>query len=49
MPCGFSPNDSFRVGNPHGEESELLYFVEEDVIRDFDVEVRLNPDLEILW
>ena len=37
------------VGNPHGEESELLYYVEQDVIDKFDLEVVIKPDLEILW
>ncbi|KAL3921137.1 MAG: hypothetical protein SGILL_002908 [Bacillariaceae sp.] len=37
------------VGNPHGEESELLYYVEQDVIDKFGVQVVIKPDLEILW
>jgi hypothetical protein len=37
------------VDNPHGEESELLYYVDQQVIDKFDVKVVLNPDLEILW
>jgi hypothetical protein len=37
------------VGNPHGEESELLYYVEQDVIDKFQVQVYIKPDLEILW
>jgi hypothetical protein len=37
------------VSNPHGEESELLYYVEEKVISNFGVEVPIKPDLEILW
>jgi hypothetical protein len=37
------------VGNPHGEESELLYYVEQDVIDKFDIQVVIKPDLEILW
>jgi len=37
------------VGNPHGEESELLYYVEQDVIDKFQVQVDIKPDLEILW
>jgi hypothetical protein len=37
------------VGNPHGEESELLYYVDENVISNFRVEVPIKPDLEILW
>ena len=34
-------------GNPHGEESELLYYVDRDALELVDVPVR--PDLEILW
>lgn len=37
------------VGNPHGEESELLYYVDQDVIDKFEIEVVINPELEILW
>jgi len=37
------------LGNPHGEESELLYYVERGVLEDFGVEVILKPELEILW
>ncbi len=37
------------LGNPHGEESELLYYVEQSIIDKFDVKVPLKPDLEILW
>ncbi|CAJ1953426.1 unnamed protein product [Cylindrotheca closterium] len=37
------------VGNPHGEESELLYYVDQEVIDKFDIKVVVNPDLEILW
>jgi hypothetical protein len=37
------------VGNPHGEESELLYYVEQDVINRFQVAVDVKPHLEILW
>eukprot|EP00980_Cylindrotheca_fusiformis_P001975 scaffold443_cov125-Cylindrotheca_fusiformis.AAC.24 len=37
------------VGNPHGEESELLYYVDQDVIEKFDVKVVVKPELEILW
>jgi hypothetical protein len=37
------------VGNPHGEESELLYYVEQDVINRFQVVVDIKPHLEILW
>ena len=37
------------VGNPHGEESELLYYVEQDVIDKYQVKVIVKPELEILW
>ena len=37
------------VGNPHGEESELLYYVDQDVIDKFEIKVVVNPKLEILW
>jgi len=46
-------------GNPHGEESELLYYVEMSVLGlgegyegaswGGEVEVVINPNLEILW
>lgn len=37
------------VHNPHGEESELLYYVDQGVIDKFDVKVIVKPELEILW
>jgi len=37
------------VGNPHGEESELLYYVEQTVVEKFGIKVNLKPELEILW
>lgn len=37
------------VSNPHGEESELLYYVDQSVIDKFEVQLILKPDLEILW
>ena len=37
------------VGNPHGEESELLYYVDQDVIDKFEINVVVKPELEILW
>lgn len=37
------------VGNPHGEESELLYYVDQEVIDKFEIKVVVNPELEILW
>ena len=36
-------------GNPHGEESELLYYIERSVIEDDEVDVVIKPELEILW
>jgi hypothetical protein len=36
-------------GNPHGEESELLYYVDLKVIGGDEVELKVNPDLEIFW
>ena len=38
------------VHNPHGEESELLYYIDYDtVIQKFQIELTLKPELEILW
>lgn len=37
------------VGNPHGEESELLYYVDQSIIDKFEIKLDLKPDLEILW
>lgn len=34
-------------GNPHGEESELLYYVERGLLE--NVSYRVNPELEIFW
>lgn len=34
-------------GNPHGEESELLYYVDKNVIE--GIEIPVKPELEILW
>lgn len=34
-------------GNPHGEESEQLYYVDQSMLG--DIELKINPDLEILW
>jgi hypothetical protein len=34
-------------GNPHGEESELCYYVDQSVLR--NVLVVVKPELEILW
>lgn len=37
------------VGNPHGEESERLYYIEQAVVEKFDIQVVVKPELEILW
>ena len=34
-------------GNPHGEESELLYYVEEKMVS--NIKLSVKPELEILW
>jgi hypothetical protein len=34
-------------GNPHGEESELLYYVDRSILD--DVAFIVNPELEIFW
>lgn len=36
-------------GNPHGEESELIYYVENQVLDDGEVDIPIKPELEILW
>ena len=36
-------------GNPHGEESELIYYVERSVLDEKSVEIVLKPELETLW
>ncbi|EEC44170.1 predicted protein [Phaeodactylum tricornutum CCAP 1055/1] len=33
--------------NPHGEESELLYYVDENIIT--NIELIVKPELEIFW
>ena len=37
------------VHNPHGEESEMLYYVEQQLIDEFEIEMELKPELETLW
>ena len=37
------------LGNPHGEESELVYYVDRTLLEERGVEIVLKPDLEILW
>jgi hypothetical protein len=36
-------------GNPHGEESEQLYYIDRKVIDDHAINIVLKPQLEILW
>jgi hypothetical protein len=36
-------------GNPHGEESELLYYIDNTVIEENSIDIVLKPELEILW
>mmetsp|Transcript_13643 Transcript_13643/g.19550 ORF Transcript_13643/g.19550 Transcript_13643/m.19550 type:complete len:189 (-) Transcript_13643:134-700(-) len=36
-------------GNPHGEESELLYYVKKRIIDQWGIHVVVRPELEILW
>lgn len=36
-------------GNPHGEESELVYYIDKTLLEERDVEIVLKPELEILW
>lgn len=35
-------------GNPHGEESELLYYVEQKVLNEWDVDIIVKPELQTL-
>lgn len=35
--------------NPHGEESELLYYVDKRMLDDLGVHIVIRPELEILW
>jgi len=37
------------VHNPHGEESERLYYVDQELIDQFRVTMKIKPELEILW
>lgn len=36
-------------GNPHGEESELVYYVDKDILEKECIEVIKKPELEITW
>ena len=37
------------VHNPHGEESEITYYINQQLIEQFEISVDLKPELEILW
>lgn len=37
------------VHNPHGEESEPLYYVEQDILEKYGISLIIKPQLEILW
>ena len=34
-------------GNPHGEESELLYYIDRSILQ--GIEITVHPELEIFW
>jgi len=36
-------------GNPHGEESEQLYYIDREFLEIEGIEPVIKPDLEILW
>lgn len=36
-------------GNPHGEESELLYYIDNSVLDEHNIDVIVKPELEIFW
>ena len=36
-------------GNPHGEESELIYYVENEILEKEKIDIPIKPELEILW
>jgi hypothetical protein len=37
------------VHNPHGEESEMLYYVDQQLIDEFQIRMEVKPELETLW
>ena len=37
------------LGNPHGEESELIYYIENEILEEENVHIPIKPELEILW
>lgn len=58
--CSLLPTDAISFGsrqvgggkgpgNPHGEESELLYYVKKSIIDQWGIHVVVRPELEILW
>eukprot|EP00534_Pseudo-nitzschia_fraudulenta_P007484 CAMPEP_0201149110 /NCGR_PEP_ID=MMETSP0851-20130426/10497_1 /ASSEMBLY_ACC=CAM_ASM_000631 /TAXON_ID=183588 /ORGANISM="Pseudo-nitzschia fraudulenta, Strain WWA7" /LENGTH=153 /DNA_ID=CAMNT_0047425457 /DNA_START=295 /DNA_END=756 /DNA_ORIENTATION=+ len=48
--CSYGARQCPRgVHNPHGEESELLYYIDQEVIERFEIPVEIKPELEILW
>jgi len=36
-------------GNPHGEESEQVYYIDREFLEVEGIDPVINPDLEILW
>lgn len=40
-------NGGMGLGNPHGEESEMLYYIHQSVVDGVELEVK--PDLEVFW
>lgn len=40
-------NGGMGLGNPHGEESEMLYYIHTSVVDGVELEVK--PDLEVFW
>eukprot|EP00557_Chaetoceros_sp_GSL56_P003926 CAMPEP_0176500666 /NCGR_PEP_ID=MMETSP0200_2-20121128/13704_1 /TAXON_ID=947934 /ORGANISM="Chaetoceros sp., Strain GSL56" /LENGTH=151 /DNA_ID=CAMNT_0017899411 /DNA_START=149 /DNA_END=604 /DNA_ORIENTATION=+ len=36
-------------GNPHGEESELIYYIDNRIMEENSIDIVLKPELEILW
>ena len=36
-------------GNPHGEESELLYYIDQSIVDENGIQVVVKPELEIFW
>ena len=37
------------VHNPHGEESEMLYYIDQQLIDEFQIRMEVKPELETLW